>query len=104
MARLKTGSDQPHGCQQMPFKGLLKERPLQRELSRATDHHSHRLRATGRRDALLQKIGRTDQTTAAMGTQGAGTDQDSITPGQGLFQNTSIAGSAQLGRTTGWWC
>ena len=100
MAYLETRRDLTHGGEQVTFKGLQKERPLQRELSRTTDHHGRRLRATGRLDALLQKIIRTDETTAAMGAQGAGADQNRITPGQGLFQNTPIAGSTQLGRST----
>ena len=85
MARLKTRRNLTHGGEQMTFKGLLKERPLQRELSQTTDHHSRRLRATGRRGALLQQIIRADQTTAAVGAQGTGADQDRIAPGQGLF-------------------
>ena len=100
MASLETRRDVTHGSEQMTFKGLLKERPLQRELSRTTNHHSRRLRVTGRLDALLQKIIRTDQTTAAMGAQGASTKQGRIAPSQGLLQNTSIAGSTQLGRST----
>ena len=103
MAYLETRRDLTHGGEQMAFKGLLKERPLQRELSRTADHYSHRLRATSRCGALLQQIIRSDQTTAAMGAQGTGANQDRITPGQGLFQNTPIAGSTQLGRPTGWW-
>ena len=92
MAYLETRRDLTHGGEQVTFKGLQKERPLQRELSRTTDHHSRRLRATGRLDALLQKIIRTDETTAAMGAQGASTKQGRIAPSQGLFQKTPIAG------------
>ena len=39
-----------------------------------------------------------------MGSQGAGSDQAGIGPGEGFLQNSSITVASKLGSPTAWWC
>ena len=64
------------------------------------DHHSDRLLSTAFTQPLADQVRITDQAGALMGPQGAGTDQTSIGPGQGLLQNLSIALTTKLGCST----
>ena len=64
------------------------------------DHHSNRLLSTTLTQPLADQIGIADQAGALMGPQGAGPDQTSISPGQGLLQDFSITLATKLGCST----
>ena len=64
------------------------------------DHHSNRLLSTAHTQSLADQIGIADQAGALMGPQGAGPDQTSISPGQGLLQDFSITLTTKLGCST----
>lgn len=55
-----------------------------------------------RRLALSKQIRAPDLTGAAMGPQGASTEQTGIRPGQGILQHATIASSAKLSCSTIW--
>ena len=64
------------------------------------DDHSNRLLSTTLTQPLADQIGIADQAGALMGPQGAGPDQTSISPGQGLLQDFSITLTTELGCST----
>ena len=87
-------------CQQPSLQRLLKKAPRLREVMAMADHHRSRLLSAALSHTLGDQACIANQTGALVSTQGPGTDQTGITPGQRLLQNSPISLPPQLGRPT----
>jgi len=90
-----------HGLrsQQPTLKRLVKEAPVARKVGRSAHHHGSRLLRSSLLSALLQQLRVADQAGALMFSQGSGTDQTGIRPGERLLQSATVTLTPQLSGT-----